>query len=66
MIQFMRCRNQIDFFVRIKANRGLQCLQYDPYVYHVVYQWTYAFAFDLLVRFTVDNGRGLSKDRENR
>ena len=38
MIQFMGCLNQIEFFVRFKADRSLKCLQYDPYVYHVVYQ----------------------------
>ena len=38
--QFMRRRNQIEIFVRFKADRSLQCLQYDPYVYHVVYQLT--------------------------
>ena len=41
--EFMRHRNQIEFFVHFKANRrSLTCLQYDPYVhaYHVVYQLT--------------------------
>ena len=38
MNQFMRRRNQIEFFVRFKADRRLKCLQYDPYVYHVVRQ----------------------------
>ena len=36
--QFMRCRNQNDFFVRFKADKGLKCLQYEPYVYRVIYQ----------------------------
>ena len=40
--QFMRRRNQINVFVRFKANRSMECLQYYPYVYHVVYQWTYS------------------------
>ena len=31
-------RNQIEFFIRFKADRSLKCLQYDPYVYDVVYQ----------------------------
>ena len=38
MNQFMGQRNQIEFFVRFKADISLKCLQYDPYVYHVVYQ----------------------------
>ena len=38
MIQFMRRRNRIEFFVRFRADRSLKYLQYDPYVYHVVYQ----------------------------
>ena len=38
MNQFMGRRNQIEFFVRFKTDRGLKCLQYDPYAYHVVYQ----------------------------
>ena len=38
MYQFMGRRNQIEFFVRFKADRSLKCVQYDPYVYHVVYQ----------------------------
>ena len=38
MNQFMGRRNQIKFFVRFKADRSLKCLQYDPYVYHVVFQ----------------------------
>ena len=37
MNQFIGHRSQIEFFVRFKADRSLQCLQYDPYVYHVVY-----------------------------
>ena len=36
MIQFMG--NQIKFFARFKADRSLKYLQYDPYVYHIVYQ----------------------------
>ena len=36
--QFMRRLNQIEMFVRSKADRCLKCLQYDPYIYHVVYQ----------------------------
>ena len=31
-------RNQIELCVRFKADRSLKCLQYDPYVYHVIYQ----------------------------
>ena len=38
MNQFIGHRNQIEFFVRFKADRSLKCLHYDPYVYHVVYQ----------------------------
>ena len=38
MNQFMGRRNQIHIFVPFKADRSLTCLQYDPYVYHVVYQ----------------------------
>ena len=37
MIQFMRRRNQIEIFVRLKADRSLACLSYDPYVYDVVF-----------------------------
>ena len=51
-------RNQIEFFVRFKADRpldrSLKCLQYDPYVCHVVYQWNMSVSFDF--DFTVDNG----------
>ena len=39
MNQFIGRRNQIKFFVRFKADRGLKYLRYDPYVYHVVYQF---------------------------
>ena len=35
---FLGRRNQIEFFVRFKAHRSLKCVQYDPYLYHVVYQ----------------------------
>ena len=28
-IQFMRPHNQIEFFVRVKADRSLECFQYD-------------------------------------
>ena len=42
MNQFMRRRNQIEFFVRFKADRSLKFVQYDPFVYGV--------------DFTVDNG----------
>ena len=38
MNQFMGRHNQIECFVRFKADRSLKCVQYDPYVYHVVYQ----------------------------
>ena len=38
MIKFMGRRNQIEFFVRFKADQSMECLHYDPYVYHVVYQ----------------------------
>ena len=38
MNQFMERRNQIEFSVRFKTDRSLKYLQYDPYVYHVVYQ----------------------------
>ena len=37
MNQFMRHRKHIEFFVRFKDDRSLKYLQYDPYVYHVVY-----------------------------
>ena len=37
MIPFKGHRNQIEFIVRFKAERSLQCLQYHSYVYHVVY-----------------------------
>ena len=62
MIQFMGRRNQIEFFVRFKADRSLKCLQYDPYVYHVVHRLICLFGF------TVDNGgsqpRALNRQRE--
>ena len=48
MIQFMGRHNQI---VHFKADRSLKCLQYDPYVYHVVYQWNMRVSFDLLLWF---------------
>ena len=51
MNQLMGRRNQIEFFVLFKADRSLQCLQYDPYVYHVVYQWNMRVSFDLLLWF---------------
>ena len=35
--QFMKRCNQIEICIRFKADRSLKCLQYDPYVYHVVY-----------------------------
>ena len=38
MNQFMGRRNQIEIFVRFKADRSLKCSQYDPYVYDFVYQ----------------------------
>ena len=38
MIQFIGHRSQIEFFVRFEADRSLKCLQYYPYVYHVVLQ----------------------------
>ena len=37
MNQFMTRRNQIELFVSFKAARRLKCLQYDPYIYDVVY-----------------------------
>ena len=37
MNQVIGHRNQIEFFVRLKADRSLKCSQYDPYVYDVVY-----------------------------
>ena len=54
MIQFMGRRNQIEFFVRFKADRSLKYLQYDPYVYHVVYQCAVRLIY--FFSFTVDNG----------
>ena len=36
MNQLMRRRNQIECFIRFKADRSLKCLQYYPYIYHVV------------------------------
>ena len=56
MHQFMRRRNQIEFFVRFKADRSLKCLQYVPYVYHVVYQLNMRFRLICFFGFTVDNG----------
>ena len=32
MNKFNGHRNQIEFFVRFKADRSLKCSQYDPYV----------------------------------
>ena len=42
---FIGHRNQIEFFVRFKADRSLKCSLYDPYVYDVV------FSFELLSWF---------------
>ena len=53
MNQFMGHRNQIELFVRFKADRSQRCLQYT-YVYHVVYQLNMRVSF--LFGFTVDNG----------
>ena len=66
MNQFMRRRNQIEFFVRFKADRSLKCLQYDPYVYHVVSFANETIAFRLIcfIGFTVDNWG--SQKKENR
>ena len=49
MNQFMGRRNQIEFFVRFKADRSLEYLQYDHYVYHDVYQLNMRVSFDLLL-----------------
>ena len=63
MNQFMRRRNQIKFFVRFKADRSLKCLQYDPYVYHVIYQWNMRVSFDLLLVSLLITG-ALKRQRE--
>ena len=52
MHQFMGRSNQIQFFVRFKADRSLKYLQlYDPFVglYHDVYQRKMRVSFDLLL-----------------
>ena len=54
-IQFMRRRNQIEFFVHFKADKSLKCLQYGPYVYHVVYQCICAFHLIFMFGVTFDN-----------
>ena len=63
MIQFIGHRNQIEFFVRFKADRSLKCLQYDPNMYMTLSTIdTCAFRLICFFRFIVDNG-GLSTDR---
>ena len=55
----MRCRNQIEFFVNYEADRNMKFLQYDHYVYQVVYQGyqcTCALRSIFLFGFTVDTG----------
>ena len=37
MNQVIGHRNQIEFFVRFKADRSLKCSQYDPYVYMTLF-----------------------------
>ena len=52
------------FFVCFKADGVLKCFQYDPYLYHVVCQWTYAFAFVMLVLVSLLITGALKKQRE--
>ena len=51
MTQFIGHRNQIEFFVRFKADRSLKCSLYDPYVYDVVYLMVSRVSFELLSWF---------------
>ena len=61
--QFMRRRNQIEFFVRFKADRSLKCLQYDPFVYHVVTNEHTRLHLICLFGFTVDTGLSQKTER---
>ena len=51
MNQVIGHRNQIEFFVRFKADRSLKCSLYDPYVYDVVYLMISRVSFELLSWF---------------
>ena len=64
MSQFMRRRKQIKYFVFFKADTSLKCLQYDPYIYDVVYtnEHTRLRLISLFV-FTVDNGDSQKTER---
>ena len=64
MNQFIEHGNQIELFVRFKADRSLKYLQYDPlYVYHVVTNETCAFRLICFFDFTVDNGGSQKTER---
>ena len=60
----MRRQNQIEFFVRFKADGSLKCLKFDPYMYvlyGVVYQYEHArLRLICFYGFTVDK-RGSQK-----